>query len=1163
MTKRLFNNTQRGKNKKKYNIFMNVVILNLLAINSISGNDYISEIRLVIKGTEYQNIISNDYGGTLPYEVIVNGYKRTDCEKICYLDKEINNVTLKFDTSITDCTFMFNHVYNIIEVDLSNFDSSNVNTMLCMFQACISLEKVNFGNIDLSSLKSLFGLFAYCTNLKIVNLSNIDISQVESLAGMFDNCRNLIYLDLSNFNTQNVKEMHKMFNNCSSLIYLNLNTDKFKLKDESVNTDDIFYSTSSNTKFCINDPRLREKLSLYGKISNCSDICFKENIKIDITNKICVESCQNKKYEENNICFNECRIGYYPIFCESNDCDENPINCYDKAPEKYYFDSNNKSYKKCYETCKSCFGEGNKTDNNCIECDNDYLFLNDSLHEKNCYIKCEYYYYFDESNEYKCTEQEICPNNYKLIESKKKCINKCENDNYYKYEYNLNCYIKCPEGTINEENSYICYIKEITTNIIYTTDISEKKLISSYIDLSTYNNIIIKEITHKNNDIASQTNIVIENKEQTTNEITNGNKDIVSHTNLEIESEDETNKFEKIRKKLIKGDYTTEINNGKDSIYIDGNYIYTVTSTKNQDNNKDYNTTAIYLGLCENELKEEYNISKNDSLYILKVDILIDDLIIPKVEYEIFYPFNPINMTQLNLSICKDIKIYIRVPLTISKDDIDKHNSSSNLYNDICYILKNEKGLDKPIKARRDDFIKYKYSGCEEGCEFSEYDIINKIALCSCFTKINLPILSEIKIDKKKLYSNFKNIKNIGNFKLLSCMHLLFDNLNIFKNSSNYMNISLLLINTISIFVVVFYNQINIKNFINKSIKANDNKNEAKKLQKKKKKITLINNVRNINWITIANIYKHRPKNHNYTNNPINNHKKNNNKNKAIFERISSKNLILKTQKKNEFKKHNDNNKFQNKARQRTNSHLKTKNTSIIDNLNRKQINNNYNDNEMNNLKFEEAIRIDHRTYCLYYFSLIKCKHILISTFCYFNDYNAQIIKIYMFFFTFVSNFVFSEMFYSETTMNKIYIEDGAFDLTYQLPKMFYSLIISNLLKILLNYLGLYENSLIAIKRNIKYKIQYKEILLHLKIKLTLFFIINYIIIFGFWIYLGCFCAVYSNTQVHLVKEVASSFSISFIIPFFINIFPGIFRIHALNKKAKNKCLYNFSKILQ
>ena len=45
---------------------MNVVILNLFAINSISGYDYISEIHLVVKGIGNQNIISNDYKGTLP-----------------------------------------------------------------------------------------------------------------------------------------------------------------------------------------------------------------------------------------------------------------------------------------------------------------------------------------------------------------------------------------------------------------------------------------------------------------------------------------------------------------------------------------------------------------------------------------------------------------------------------------------------------------------------------------------------------------------------------------------------------------------------------------------------------------------------------------------------------------------------------------------------------------------------------------------------------------------------------------------------------------------------------------------------------------------------------------------------------------------------------------
>ena len=566
MAKRLFNISLRPKNKiKKYRIFMNLVILNIFVINSISGNDYISEIHLVIKGSGTQNITSNDYGGILPNEVIVNGVQRTGCTKNCYLYEDINNVTLKFNTAIEDCTFMFNHVYNIIEVDLSDFDASNVNTMFCMFQACTNLEKVNFGKINLSSLTSFYGLFAFCINLRIVNLSYIDTSHLDNIAGMFDNCQKIIYLDLSNFNTEGVIEMHKLFNNCKSLIYLNLNSTKFKLKDESVKSEDIFYNTSSDTKFCINDANLREKLSSYGKISNCSDICFKKNIKIDLTNKLCVESCQNKKYEENNICLNECKIGYYPKFCESNDCYEYPIICYNKTPEEYYFDSYSKSYKKCYETCKSCFGEGNEIYNNCTECNNGYLFLNDSLYETNCYNKCEYYYYFNESNKYKCTSQEICPNNYKLIIAKKKCIDNCENDNNYKYEYNLTCYINCPEETINEENTYICSKienKEITTSILSKTENFEKILMSSYIDLSTYNYEIINEITYKNIDIASQTNV-------------------------ETEIEEQTNTFEKIRKKLIKGDYTTEIDKGKDSVYVDRNFIYTVTSTKNQENNKD------------------------------------------------------------------------------------------------------------------------------------------------------------------------------------------------------------------------------------------------------------------------------------------------------------------------------------------------------------------------------------------------------------------------------------------------------------------------------------------------------------------------------------------------------------------------------------------------
>ena len=48
---------------------------------------------------------------------------------------------------------------------------------------------------------------------------------------------------------------------------------------------------------------------------------------------------------------------------------------------------------------------------------------------------------------------------------------------------------------------------------------------------------------------------------------------------------------------------------------------------------------------------------------------------------------------------------------------------------------------------------------CEENCDFTEYNTEAKKAICSCYTKIIFPLISEIKVDKEKLFSNFKDIK--------------------------------------------------------------------------------------------------------------------------------------------------------------------------------------------------------------------------------------------------------------------------------------------------------------------------------------------------------------------------------------------------------------------
>ena len=113
----------------------------------------------------------------------------------------------------------------------------------------------------------------------------------------------------------------------------------------------------------------------------------------------------------------------------------------------------------------------------------------------------------------------------------------------------------------------------------------------------------------------------------------------------------------------------------------------------------------------------------------------------------------------------------------------------------------------------------------------------------------------------------------------------------------------------------------------------------------------------------------------------------------------------------------------------------------------------------------------------------------------------------------------------------------------------------------LFKFLALSENSLIDLK-NAKNSDNSYGILKKLKIKLILFYVLLSIFLLLSWYYLGCFCAVFRNSQMHLIKDTLLSFLLSLIYPFGLQLLPGIFRIPALKSKNK-KCLYQFSKIVQ
>ena len=118
-----------------------------------------------------------------------------------------------------------------------------------------------------------------------------------------------------------------------------------------------------------------------------------------------------------------------------------------------------------------------------------------------------------------------------------------------------------------------------------------------------------------------------------------------------------------------------------------------------------------------------------------------------------------------------------------------------------------------------------------------------------------------------------------------------------------------------------------------------------------------------------------------------------------------------------------------------------------------------------------------------------------------------------------------------------------------------------------INFLILFFHLLLEVKQqsNKKQSIFVKDKKLKcMKIKFTIFFILNFIMLILFWYYLTCFNAIYRNTQVYLIENTCISFGISFFYPFIINILPMIIRISSINSLKKNKRYkYKISQFLQ
>ena len=584
----------------------------------------------------------------------------------------------KINTSLVEnMDNLFHNCNSLKSIDISNFDTSSVTTMNSMFRYCSSLTTIDLSKFNTSKVENMFDIFGYCSKLYSIDVSNFDTSKVQNMQGMFYQCELLKYLDLSNFNTSLTNNMIKMFSYSGLLLYINLKSFKIKNNTQIIKT---FQYINHNTKVCLNDSETINLLSSQINNLTCSHICFEENIKISWNENTCFKSCNESqyKYDYRNYCNEKCpNNAFVPEY-------DNYL-CLDKTENGiYYLDNSIGVYKECYQSCKKCNKGGNETNNNCLECKDNYIFLNDSKYQNNCYKKCNFYYYFDEFDIYNCTEEEVCPEKYnKLIKEKNRCIDNCEKDNIYKYEFNNTCYEQCPNGTI--QYNFTCFIEEIIEEDTYLNKIQEYTANKDIFNNETVN---ITYNIMKTNDITNKVTILEEfySYKLITDIINNSYFNYSNELISDIISEEiENESIENIINNLVNEINLIDINNGIDKKSTKDNLEFIFTSTKNQKNNKEKNNITVDLGLCEIILKNEYNISENESLYILEIIYEEEGMKIPKILYEVYsILYNDSNLIKLNLSYCQDTKIEISISVTLN-DSLDKYDPKSGYYNDICY----------------------------------------------------------------------------------------------------------------------------------------------------------------------------------------------------------------------------------------------------------------------------------------------------------------------------------------------------------------------------------------------------------------------------------------------------------------------------------------------
>ena len=130
----------------------------------------------------------------------------------CYKLKEIKGLNNFNTNNVTNMKAMFQLCNEIISLDIYNFNTLNVSDMSYMFNKCEKLKEIKgINNFITNNVTNMEAIFKLRYELIYLDLSNFNTSKVIDISFMLYDCKKLEYLNITNFQIINNCETKNIF----------------------------------------------------------------------------------------------------------------------------------------------------------------------------------------------------------------------------------------------------------------------------------------------------------------------------------------------------------------------------------------------------------------------------------------------------------------------------------------------------------------------------------------------------------------------------------------------------------------------------------------------------------------------------------------------------------------------------------------------------------------------------------------------------------------------------------------------------------------------------------------------------------------------------------------------------------------------------------------